>query len=98
MDQNPYESPKEVSLPPVNDQSPGGSEQMSSSLCLTCKNMREVRTARSLFLLCQLSATNDDYRRYPPQPVEQCDGYLPKDEATDNLRHALELGLTEKKK
>jgi hypothetical protein len=55
---------------------------MTTSLCETCKNMREVRTARSRFLLCELSVTNTDYTKYPPQPVVQCDGYKPKDNAT----------------
>src|SRR5690242_20501644 len=51
------------------------SRPMTPSLCQTCENMREVRTARSSFLLCHLSATNSHYRKYPPQPVERCDGY-----------------------
>jgi hypothetical protein len=54
------------------------------SLCETCKNMRVVRTARSRFLLCELSVTNDDYPKYPPQPVVLCDGYLPSDEASQH--------------
>ena len=44
------------------------------SLCESCENQREVRTARSRFLLCELSVTNADYPKYPPQPVVQCDG------------------------
>jgi hypothetical protein len=52
---------------------------VTQSLCETCQNMREVRTARSRFLLCELSATNDDYPKYPPQPVVRCDGYRSKD-------------------
>jgi putative acetyltransferase len=43
--------------------------------------MREVRTARSRFLLCELSVTNDAYAKYPPQPVVTCGGY----ESTDVL-------------
>ena len=53
---------------------------MTTSLCQTCQNMREVRTARSSFLMCQLSATNTDYRKYPTQPVERCDGFQRADE------------------
>lgn len=45
------------------------------SLCETCENVRAVSTARSRFLLCQLSATNAAYPKYPPQPVVRCDGY-----------------------
>ena len=53
---------------------------MPTSLCETCKNMREVRTTRSRFLLCELSVTNADYPKYPRQPVVRCDGYKPSDE------------------
>ncbi len=54
---------------------------MTPSLCESCRNMREIRTARSRFLLCQLSVTNDNYPKYPPQPVVRCGGY----EATSML-------------
>jgi hypothetical protein len=54
---------------------------MTQSLCETCKNVREVRTARSRFLLCELSVTNAAYPKYPPQPVVRCDGYYPTGEA-----------------
>ena len=52
---------------------------MTPSLCESCQNMREVRTARSRFLLCELSVTNHAYRKYPPQPVVRCQGYEVKD-------------------
>jgi hypothetical protein len=51
---------------------------MWPSLCDTCGNVREVRTARSRFLLCELSLTNSAYPKYPPQPVVRCDGYRPR--------------------
>jgi hypothetical protein len=50
---------------------------MIRSLCETCQHMREVRTARSRFLLCELSVKSAAYPKYPPQPVVQCDGYRP---------------------
>jgi hypothetical protein len=53
---------------------------MTTSLCETCRNMREVRTARSRFLLCELSVTDAAFPKYPPQPVVRCDGYKPADE------------------
>ena len=56
---------------------------MKPSLCQTCKNMQAVRTARSCFLLCQLSVANANYPKYPPQPVERCDGYLPGNDSTE---------------
>lgn len=57
---------------------------MMPSLCETCKNMREVRTARSRFLLCELSVTDTAYPRFPPQPVVRCDGYQLRVEATQD--------------
>jgi hypothetical protein len=48
---------------------------MTPSVCENCKNMREVRTARSRFLLCELSVTNAAYAKYPPQPILRCGGY-----------------------
>jgi hypothetical protein len=58
---------------------------MRQSLCESCLNMREVRTARSRFLLCELSVTKDAYPKYPPQPVVRCDGYKPKDEPSGEV-------------
>lgn len=51
------------------------------SLCKACENMREIRTARSGFLLCELSFTNAAYPKYPPQPIVRCDGYRSRDDA-----------------
>jgi putative acetyltransferase len=48
---------------------------MTPSLCESCQNMREVRTARSRFLLCELSVTDGRYPKYPPQPVSKCERY-----------------------
>lgn len=45
------------------------------SLCENCENVRYICTARSRFLLCQLSATSAAYPKYPLQPVVRCDGY-----------------------
>jgi hypothetical protein len=50
---------------------------VTTSLCETCQNMREVRTTRSRFLLCELSVTNLEYAKYPRQPIIQCEGYQP---------------------
>jgi hypothetical protein len=35
-------------------------------------------------LLCELSVTDADYPKYPPQPVVRCDGYQPKDQTTED--------------
>ena len=58
----------------------------TQSLCDTCKNMREVRTARSRFLLCELSVTDAAYPTYPPQPVVRCDGYQLRDKVIDSMQ------------
>ena len=49
-------------------------------MCETCRNGREVRTVRSRFLLCELSASLNHYPKYPPQPIIRCDGYAYSDE------------------
>ena len=56
---------------------------MLPSLCETCGNVREVRTARSGFLLCELSLTDAAYPKYPHQPVVRCDGYCPQNDADE---------------
>jgi len=54
---------------------------MTGSLCETCALMREVVTPKgSRFLLCQLSVSNPDYPKYPPQPVVRCEGYQKKEQ------------------
>jgi hypothetical protein len=56
---------------------------MIKSLCETCENVRVIRTARSRFLLCELSFTTAAYPKYPPQPVVRCDGHRPTNDADD---------------
>jgi hypothetical protein len=57
---------------------------MNRSLCETCALMRQVVTPKgSRFLLCQLSQSNPDYPKYPPQPVVQCDGYQQKEQSKE---------------
>ena len=51
---------------------------MKTTLCAKCRNMREVRTARSPFLRCELSITNAAYAKSPRQPLVKCDGYREK--------------------
>jgi hypothetical protein len=55
---------------------------MVQSICESCRWMHEVNTPRSRFLLCELSKTDDAYLKYPPQPVEQCDGHQQKPTGT----------------
>jgi hypothetical protein len=49
----------------------------SIGLCSNCQHCRIVQSERSTFYLCRLSFTNPEYRKYPPLPVLQCQGYLP---------------------
>ena len=51
---------------------------MMPSLCETCRSLRAVVTPKgSRFLLCQISVTDPNFPKYPPQPVVRCDGYQP---------------------
>jgi hypothetical protein len=59
---------------------------LTQSLCRSCQNVREVRTARSRFWLCGLSVADAAYPKYPPQPVLRCDGYEPRPEAAPQDR------------
>jgi hypothetical protein len=60
---------------------------MPQSLCESCVWLREVISGRgSRFLLCQLSKSNPDYPKYPPQPVRHCDGYERKQDETASAR------------
>jgi hypothetical protein len=49
---------------------------MDTSLCETCRHLREVVTPKgSRFLLCQRSVSDQRFPRYPPQPVVRCGSY-----------------------
>jgi hypothetical protein len=47
---------------------------MRTSLGESCKDMREVRTARSRLLLWELLVVHAAYPKHPPQPVVRWDG------------------------
>jgi hypothetical protein len=60
---------------------------MTPSFCETCTWMREVVTPKgSRFLLCQLSQSDPDYPKYPPQPVVRCDGYEKLEQTGDTVK------------
>jgi hypothetical protein len=47
-------------------------------LCSQCLHMREIHSDRgSTFYMCQLSATDARFPKYPRLPVLQCLGYHP---------------------
>ena len=55
-----------------------GSNFPQVGLCSGCLHMREIRSDRgSTFYMCQLSATDPRFPKYPRLPVLQCLGYQP---------------------
>ncbi len=44
-------------------------------LCGSCRHCRRVTTPRSVFLLCERSADDPRFPRYPRLPVRSCPGY-----------------------
>jgi hypothetical protein len=53
-----------------------------SGLCGNCLNSRRIASARgAVFLLCQLSATDPRFPKYPRLPVFSCIGYAPSPES-----------------
>lgn len=51
-------------------------------LCDTCQNAKLIRNTRgSVFLMCELSKTDERFSKYPPVPIIQCPGYRPPGES-----------------
>lgn len=46
-------------------------------LCRTCRHARQVPTPRTTYWLCQLSAVDGRFDKYPRLPVVKCEGYVP---------------------
>lgn len=50
--------------------------RMHAGLCADCRWSRRIESSRgSSFWLCRRSEIDTRYRKYPPLPVMQCDGY-----------------------
>jgi len=50
----------------------------NAGLCANCLHARTIESAKgSSFLLCQRSATDPSYPKYPRLPVLSCPGYEP---------------------
>lgn len=48
-------------------------------LCATCIHARRIESERgSVFWLCELSATDPRFPKYPRLPVLSCSGYKPR--------------------
>jgi len=55
-------------------------------LCSTCRHARRIESAReSTFWLCELSATDVRFPKYPRLPVLRCEGYEPRSPAQSPL-------------
>ena len=55
-------------------------------LCSRCLLMREIHSDRgSTFYMCQLSATDPRFPKYPRLPVLQCLGYQPSKPDSKNI-------------
>ena len=55
--------------------------EILAGLCADCVHARRVESERgSVFVMCQLSATDASFPKYPRLPVLSCAGYLRKDE------------------
>ena len=47
-----------------------------NSLCYSCKHKRESGNKRgSIFWMCKISGRIPTISKYPPQPVNACQGY-----------------------
>jgi hypothetical protein len=45
-------------------------------LCADCQHMRQIKSDRgSIFYMCELSATDPNFPKYPRLPVLRCSGY-----------------------
>jgi hypothetical protein len=47
----------------------------NAGLCESCRHARPVETPRSRFWLCELSASDARFEKYPRLPVLACEGY-----------------------
>jgi len=55
-------------------------ERARAGLCAVCVHARRIASDRGArFYLCELSAVDPAYRKYPALPVMRCAGYQPQD-------------------
>ena len=60
----------------MNDSS--GSRQVEAGLCASCTHVKQITSSRgTTFYMCQLSATDPRFPKYPRLPVLSCEGYTP---------------------
>jgi len=52
--------------------------QINAGLCSDCRHAKRIESDRgSVFIMCQLSATDPGFPKYPRLPVLSCGGYSP---------------------
>lgn len=57
--------------------SSSGDREKRVGLCFRCRHARRVPAPRAEYWLCQLSAVDPRFPKYPRLPVLACDGYEP---------------------
>jgi len=56
-------------------------KNVETGLCSDCRHARRILSDRgSAFVMCQLSASDPTFPKYPRLPVLSCDGYSRKSE------------------
>jgi hypothetical protein len=66
----------------VGPEKQGTGARFEVGLCANCAYARRVESARgSVFYLCELSASNPQFPKYPRLPVLECFGYAKRNEA-----------------
>ena len=69
-----------------------------AGLCADCTHARRIESARgSVFVLCQLSAADPRFVKYPRLPVIQCSGYSSAKQEGFNTEGAREAGTNQGK-
>ena len=64
--------------------------QTNVGLCADCHFMRKMESDRgSTFYLCQRSATDPSYPKYPRLPVLKCAGYVSLKEGAGDSSHSM---------
>ncbi len=64
----------------MGSQAKAGEAGVAAGLCADCLHARRVESERgSVFVMCQLSVTDENFPKYPRLPVLSCAGYLQKD-------------------
>ena len=54
----------------------GGKRRPEAGLCGRCKHAREVVSDRgSVFIRCELAASDKRFEKYPRLPVVKCEGF-----------------------